>query len=273
MTIGFVKSSVAGRSSGKNAVAMAAYRSGDRLVDEQTGKFYDYTKKTGVEHSEIISPVAADWILDRAQLWNRVEAAEKRYDAQVAREIIVAIPRELNRQDKIDLVREYVQSSFVDRGMVVDLNLHHLDGDNPHAHVMMTMRDLVVTPEGVSFGNKNRTWNDRKLLEKQKIEWDSLANGYLERAGIDERIDSRSYEQRGIDDRLPQIHLGAAAASMRERGISTVLGDRYDRIEAINNDIAQTFEQIYNAPAAETEVVTPSVEVTLPKISETEIGG
>ena len=117
-------------------------------------------------------------------LWNRVEASEKRYDAQLTREMIIAIRRELDRDNQIALVREYAQTTFVDRGMIADINLHHLDGDNPHAHVMLTMRELKIDEQGiVSFGNKDRTWNDKKLIEIQKKEWEILTNQYLDRAG------------------------------------------------------------------------------------------
>jgi MobA/MobL family len=241
MAIAYVRSTVAGRSNGKSATAMAAYRSGSIIVDRASGKVHDYTKKLGVDHSEILSPLVANdankWLTDRAELWNRVEAGEKRYDAQLAREIVIAIPRELDRDDQIDLIREYVQSSFVDRGMIADINIHHLDGDNPHAHVMLTMRQLQIDEQGVvSFGNKDRAWNDKSLYKKQKLEWDKTANKYLEKAGFDVRIDSRSYEEQGIE-RIPQVHLGVAVAAMKAKGIPTGHGEKYDRIATANSQI------------------------------------
>jgi hypothetical protein len=271
MAIAFVRAKVAGRSSNKNAVAMAAYRSSSIIIDRASGKVHDYTKKQGVDYSEILSPIAATdknkWLTDRAELWNRVEAGEKRYDARLTREIIIAIPTELERDDKIALVREYVQASFVDRGMIADINLHHLEGDNPHAHVMLTMRELKIDDKGkVSFGNKDRSWDDKKLLEKQKLEWDNLANGYLERAGFDVRIDSRSYEEQGID-RLPQVHLGVAVSQMRTRNIPTELGDKYDRIDWINNNIAAQFEEIYNAPEIDRPEVSDA-KISVPILSD-----
>lgn len=273
MAIAFVRAKVAGRSSNKNAVAMAAYRSGSIIIDRASGKIHDYTKKQGVDYSEILSPIAAtnrnQWLTDRAELWNRVEAGEKRYDARLAREIIIAIPTELERDDKIALVREYVQASFVDRGMIADINLHHLDEDNPHAHVMLTMRELKIDEQGtVSFGNKDRNWDDKKLYMKQKLEWDGLANGYLERAGFDVRIDSRSYEEQGID-RLPQVHLGVEVSQMRGRNIPTELGDKYDRIDWINNNIAAQFEEIYNAPEIDRLEVSEA-KIAAPVLSEQE---
>jgi ATP-dependent exoDNAse (exonuclease V) alpha subunit len=278
VAICFVRAKVVSRGGGGSAAAAAAYRSGEKIKDEATGKIHDYTKKQGVDHSEILSPIAVadgkpfaatpgnEWLTNRSALWNRVEAAEKRYDAQLAREMIIAIPRELDRSDQIDLVREYVQTTFVDRGMIADINLHHLDGTNPHAHVMLTMRELKIDEQGiVSFGNKDRTWNDKKLLETQIKEWEILANQYLERAGHDTRIDSRSYEEQGIS-RIPQIHLGKNVTAMRRQGIPTERGDLYDQIDQANEDIRAQLETIYQAEVAirdlgNAEVNSPQQEV------------
>jgi hypothetical protein len=254
VAICFVRAKVVSRGGGGSAAAAAAYRSGEKIKDEATGKTHDYTKKQGVDHSEILSPIAAtpdnEWLTDRSKLWNRVEASEKRYDAQLAREMIIAIPRELAQPDQINLVREYVQTTFVDRGMIADINLHHLDGTNPHAHVMLTMRELKIDEQGiVSFGNKDRTWNDKKLLETQIKEWEVVANQYLERGGYDTRIDSRSYEEQGIS-RIPQIHLGKNVTAMRRQGIPTERGDLYDQIDKANEDIRAQLETIYQAEGA-----------------------
>ncbi len=254
MSICFVRAKVVSRGGGGSAAAAAAYRSGEKIKDEATGKTHDYTKKQGVDHSEILSPIAAtpgnEWLTDRSKLWNRVEASEKRYDAQLAREMIIAIPRELDRVEQIELVRKYVQTTFVDRGMIADINLHHLDGTNPHAHVMLTMRELKIDEQGiVSFGNKDRSWNDKKLLENQIKEWSDVTNQYLTRAGVDIRIDSRSYEEQGIS-RIPQIHLGKNVTAMRRQGIPTERGDLYDQIDKANEDIRAQLEIIYQAEGA-----------------------
>lgn len=238
-----------GRSSGRSATAAAAYRAAERIMDDKTRKVHDYTRKQGVDYSEIISPIAASdknsWMQDRSALWNRVELGEKRYDAQVAREIIIAIPRELDRENQIALVREYVRSSYVDRGMIADINCHHLDSDNPHAHVMLTMRELQIDEYGtVGFGNKDRSWNKKELLEKQLHEWEVVVNKYLERAGIETRIDARSYEEQGIE-RIPQIHLGAAVSGLMKKGIETSVSLEYDRINLANAEIQSRLEKIY----------------------------
>ena len=256
--------SVIKRSAGKSAVAAAAYRSGAKLKDEQTGLTHDYTRKTGVDHSVILTPVKADWIADRQQLWNRVEATEKRQDAQLSREVTVAIPRELDREDKIKLVSEYVQQNYVALGMIADINFHHLDGDNPHCHIMLTMRDLKNDKQGVvSFGNKNRAWNHKNLLIKNREDWAKLANQYLLEAGhLDVQIDHRSNVDRGIET-IAQIHLGAAVAAMRKKGIESERGDKYDQIETANNNIRQKLQQIF-----ESESVTRDLERQLSDFME-----
>jgi hypothetical protein len=220
------------RSSGKSAVAAAGYRSGEKILDRRTGITHDYTKKTGVDHSEIITPnlpeAAHDWLLNRTELWNRVEASEKRSDSQLAREINIAIPTELDRPTQIALVCEYVKTNYVDRG----------------AHVMITMRDLIVTDGRVEFGNKNRDWNRKELLIQQRQNWEILANKYLAKAGYNNvRIDCRSLEEQGIE-RIPQIHLGANVNAMRLKGISTDRGDHYDEIEKANQQIRADLERV-----------------------------
>jgi MobA/MobL family len=251
VAICFIRANIISRSGGKSATAAAAYRSGEKIVDRATDKTHDYTKKTGIDHSEILTPITVteqnEWMVNRAELWNRVEAAEKRSDAQLAREMIIAIPRELDREDRINLVREHVQSSYIDRGMIADINLHHLDGTNPHAHVMLTMRQLKIDERGiVSFGNKDRGWNDKKLLQTQMKEWEILTNQYLERAGIETRIDARSYEEQEIA-RIPQVHVGSAAWKLEQQGIRTTPGDRNREVAAANQAIENSQTEIVTA--------------------------
>ena len=148
------------RSAGRSIVAAAAYRSGTRLLEERTGQTHDYTHKR-VEHSEIMAPARAPaWVFDRQALWNAVDAAEKRKDAQLAREIEVALPRELSPEARLALVQEFTQREFVSRGMIADLAVHNPKardgGQQPHAHILLTLRPL----EGKGFGKKQRAWND-----------------------------------------------------------------------------------------------------------------
>jgi hypothetical protein len=249
MAIYHHSASIIKRSSGKSAVAGAAYRSGEKILDQRTGVTHDYTKKTEVNCSEIITPhmpkVDNSWLKDRAQLWNRVETFEKRHDAQLAREINIAIPTELNRGAQIALVREYAKTNYVDRGMVADINFHDLRSNNPHAHIMLTMRDLIVTNERVEFGNKNRDWNSKDLLIEQRQSWETLANKYLAAAGHDVRIDCRSLAEQGID-RIPQIHLGKDTTAMRAKGIPNERSDRYDQIDLANAKARSRLEEIYS---------------------------
>lgn len=204
MAIYHASAKIVKRSSGRSSVAAAAYRSGEELTDERTGVVSDYTRKSDVVHSRIIAPIGApDWATDREQLWNRVEASEKRKDAQLAREFEVALPRELNREQQVALTERYARDNFVRKGMIADVCIHDKDGSNPHAHILLTMRDI----EGDEFGKKNRTWNSKSQLQTWRENWEKSANKALENAGSDERIDHRSLEAQG-EDREPQIHHG-----------------------------------------------------------------
>lgn len=192
------------RSSGRSAVAAASYRSGDRLRDGVNGQTHDYARKGGIAHTEILAPEAApEWTSDREKLWNAVEASEKRKDAQLAREVEVALPAELSREKQTELVRGFVKDCFVKEGMIADIAIHDKGDGNPHAHVMLTMRD--ITPEG--FGKKNRGWNDGGLVEKWRGGWESRVNAALALEGVEARVDRRTLEAQGIE-RTPQIHAG-----------------------------------------------------------------
>jgi MobA/MobL family len=250
-----LSASIVKRSAGRSVTAAAAYRAAVKIEDKATGLTHDYTRKQGVDYSEIIVPALADrtvdeWLMNREQLWNRVEQVEKRKDAQLAREITVAIPVELDRASQIELVREYVRSNYVDRGMIADINLHHLDGKNPHAHILLTMRNLQTSPEGeVEFGLKNTDWNNKDLLIGQRQNWEEIANRYLAASGSDARIDCRSLEEQGSPF-IPQIHVGVHAMAMKHKGIATDRGEEFDRIEAENHDIRARLEEIYQGESA-----------------------
>uniref|UniRef100_UPI0035CC7BB8 Ti-type conjugative transfer relaxase TraA n=1 Tax=uncultured Sphingomonas sp. TaxID=158754 RepID=UPI0035CC7BB8 len=221
MAIYHFSAKVISRAAGSSALAAAAYRSASRLYDQRLDRHHDFSNKAGVVHSEVMLPNGApeEWS-DREKLWNAVEAAEKRIDAQLAREIEFAIPRELSKEDGIALARAFVRSEFVDRGMVADLNVHWDIGTDslakPHAHVMLTMRE--VTEDG--FGQKNRDWNRTDLLEKWRERWAEHANQRLAELDIDARIDHRSLEAQGIELE-PQHKIGPAAARMAEQGLAS----------------------------------------------------
>ena len=176
---------------------------------------------------------APDWVGDRSKLWNEVERIERRKDSQLAREIKLAIPVELDRTQQIELVKEFATEQFVSKGMVADVSFHDLNSHNPHAHIMLTMREI---DENGFNPKKNRDWNKRELLEKQREAWAKTTNLALEKAGINETIDHRTLEAQGIN-RIPQIHLGSAVTAMMKRGIATDKGDRWLEIEETNKQI------------------------------------
>ena len=151
MAIYSMRMQVIGRSAGRSATAAAAYRSGEEIKDERTGKSHDYTGKSDIYDSEILLPEGAPERLgDRVTLWNEVERVEKRKDAQLSREVMIALPAELTHEQKQALTREYVRGEFTGQGMIADIGYHDFDSHNPHAHIMLTMRS--VDEEG--FGKK-----------------------------------------------------------------------------------------------------------------------
>lgn len=180
------------RSEGKSSVAKAAYHARTRITDERTGDTYDYSRRTDLYGHFILAPAnAPEYIVkDSTALWNEVERVERQQNGQTARYFDVAIPAELNNDDKKKLVLEYCQKNFVDKGMIADIAFHDLDSDNPHAHVMLTLK--TIGPEG--FGKKERSWNDRKMSIFWRESWASMANSYLAAAGSSERIDHRSLQ-------------------------------------------------------------------------------
>ncbi|WP_186402461.1 Ti-type conjugative transfer relaxase TraA [Sphingopyxis sp. P1IMeth2] len=224
MAIYHFSAKVISRAAGSSAVAAAAYRSADRLHDERLGRAHDFSNKTGVVHSEVLLPEGApeEW-RDREKLWNDVEAAEIRKDAQLAREIEFAIPREMTEGQGIELARDFVQTEFVTRGMIADLNVHWDIGADglarPHAHVMLTMREIRIGEDGAAeFGAKVRDWNRTELLTHWREAWADHVNERLAALDIDARIDHRSLEAQGIDLE-PQHKIGPAASRMAAEGL------------------------------------------------------
>ncbi len=218
---------VIGRSSGRSATAAAAYRSGSVILDVRSGIEWDFTRKRGIDHSDISLPDEAPrWMMDRAKLWNSVEGFEKRKDAQLAREFEIAIPVELEHDEKIALARKWV-AGLTDLGMVVDWSCHHLDGENPHFHAMATMRPV----EGESWGKKAREWNDPLLIEGWRMEWAELANKSLAEwakkapGGPQEAptISPLSLEAQGLD-RAPQQRIKPSIMAMAKRGVEWAMG-------------------------------------------------
>lgn len=231
---------VISRSQGRSSVGASAYRSGERLYNEKDGQAHDYRNKQGIAHTEILAPDnSPEWVKDREKLWNTVEKAENRKDSQLAREVEVSLPTELDRNQQLELVRSYTKENFVDKGMVADVSIHDkLDG-NPHAHILLTMRPL----DQDKFGKKDRSWNSKDQLEKWRENWADKTNEYLEKAGFHEKIDHRSYEEQGIE-KTPTVHEGHVVRAMEQRGIETEIGNKNREIKQDNRMIELMDKQI-----------------------------
>jgi len=169
------------RARGQSAIAAAAYRAGEKLEDERTGEISDYTRKNDIDYSQIMLPTnAPSQLANRATLWNTVEAKENRKDSQVAREVELSLPTELTPEQNIELLCEFIQGEFIALGMIADANCHKLKSHNPHAHVMLTMREFTQN----GFGPKNRTWNDKKLIEHWRQKWAEFTNVHLKKTAM-----------------------------------------------------------------------------------------
>jgi len=226
MAIFHLSAKVVSRGAGQSAIAKAAYNARDKIRDEQTGKLKDYTRAAGVVFSAIYAPKDAPaWARDRQTLWNEVERGEKRKDAQLAREITVALPHELTAEQRRQLLTDFVREQFLRKGMVADVNIHAPGGKgddrNHHAHILLTMRE--IGPDGFD-PMKGRDWNSRAQLQAWREAWERTQNRYLERHGHDARVDRRTLEAQGID-REPTTHLGPHAHAMEQRkGVETERG-------------------------------------------------
>ncbi|MDL2258167.1 MobA/MobL family protein [Eubacteriales bacterium OttesenSCG-928-K08] len=251
------------RGKGKSAVAAAAYRAGEIITNQYDGISHDYTRKSGVVHTEILLPDnAPKEYADRSTLWNAVEQIEKNKNSQLAREIELALPVELSREQNISLTHEYVNRHFVSAGMCADICIHDKNDGNPHAHVMLTMRPIG---QGGSWGAKSRkeyildengerillksgafktrkidatNWNEQTKAEEWRAGWAGAVNAALERQGHAERVDHRSYERQGVEQ-IPTIHLGVEAFQMEKKGIPTERGDRNREVGKINQLLRQ----------------------------------
>lgn len=253
------------RSDGRSATAAAAYRAGATIPDERSGLVFDYARRRGVMHAEILAPADTPaTLLDRATLWNAIERVERRKDAQLAREIELALPHELDAAERLELVRSFVRGQFVARGMIADVALHRPDrrGDqrNHHAHVMLTLRPLA----GEMFGPKERAWNDTEILLHWRESWADAVNKALTAQGQTARVDHRSYAQRGIVTE-PEPKMGPVATALERRGGLSHAGNDRRAVQARNNARVQALAELgrINAELAvldELSVATPVPE-------------
>ena len=223
------------RSAGKmhSVVAASAYRSGTAIKDEQRGVTHNYKARTqGVVETTLLTPENSPaWARDPSELWNRVEAAEKRKDAQLAREFILAVPPELTPQEQFQCAVDWVKQDLVSLGMVAEVSLHHCkSGTNPHVHVLCTLRKL---DDDHFSAHKTREWNEQPLLCHWRESWCNAANAALEKAGRPERVDHRSLKDRGID-RIPEPKMGKAATAMKRRGEDSERFQLWRRVKLLN---------------------------------------
>lgn len=256
------------RGKGKSAVAAAAYRSGETLTNHYDGVTHDFTRKGGIVHTEILLPPhAPPDFADRSTLWNSVEKIEKAKNSQLAREIEIALPVELDREQQIQLVREYVKENFVSVGMCADFAIHDKQDGNPHAHIMLTMRPLeqsgvwgakskkeyLLDKDGQRIKMKNGTfksrkvdtvdWNSQEKAEVWRQAWADITNRYLAAQDRPERIDHRSYKRQGIEQ-IPTVHMGVAATQMERRGIVTDKGNQNREIREQNRLLREVKRRI-----------------------------
>lgn len=211
------------RSDGRSAVAAAAYRAGERLVDQRTGLVHDYAhrKEEARIESWIQAPrEAGGWARDRELLWNAAEFAEKRKNSRPAREVELALPVELDEVRQNELLRAFVEEGIVSRGVAADVCVHRGDPNNPHAHVMLTTRE--AGEEGL--GEKVRELDRAETTGRWRESWARHQNRELERAGCSERVDHRSLKEQGIE-REPTRHDGPTVRAMEKRGVRTDRGE------------------------------------------------
>ena len=263
--------SIISRGKGKSAVASAAYISCEKLTNDWDGVTHDYHNKKGLEHKEIFLPEnAPKEFLDRSTLWNSVELNEKAINAQLARNFIIALPKELSLEENKELIRKFIQENFVSKGMIADLAIHQGNDEengNIHAHIMTTVRPLnqdgtwgakskkeyLLDEQGNKILGKNgkpktrkidlTDWNNKENAEKWREHFATLCNQYLEKNNLEKRVDHRSFERQGIEE-IPTIHLGASASALERKGVETEKGNINREIKKHNSIVRVIQERI-----------------------------
>ncbi|KZX37247.1 MobQ family relaxase [Wohlfahrtiimonas chitiniclastica] len=241
------------RANGRSATASSAYRASEKIKDLRTGEVHDYTKKQGVVYTEIINNL--DESISRSQVWNTAELTETRKNSRVAREFIVALPDELNPEQRKELAKEFTQYLVNKYSVVADLAIHapSKDGDdrNHHAHIMITTRKAVLVDGELKLTDKadlelsNAQRKDRGLCVTQdeikgiREVWANMANRALELSGSKERIDHRSYEDQNLDLEAT-IHEGPKVTQLRRKGIDTEISKHNDQVKSNNENQIQS---------------------------------
>ena len=252
------------RGKGQSCMASCAYYAGEKKYSEYECCWkYPHSSSSRVKWVEVmLPPNAPRAYADPQTLWNAVDAAETSVNAQTARSMLFALPRELTDEQNLALVRDFCQKEFVDKGMVCNFFYHDKDDGNPHVHIMLTLRAMDENgkwlPKSKNVyaldenGNRIRTpngswkrikvdtvdWNERKYGEIWRQDWATAQNAALKAAGRAERVDMRSLERQGVEDRLPQKHLGSTASALERKGVSSERGDENRKIISVNKMLA-----------------------------------
>ena len=252
------------RGKGQSCMASCAYYSGEKKYSEYECCWkYPHSSLSRVKWVEVMLPSNAPRAYaDPQTLWNAVDAAETSVNAQTARSMLFALPRELTDEQNLALVRDFCQKEFVDKGMVCNFFYHDKGDGNPHVHIMLTLRAMDENgkwlPKSKNVysldenGNRIRVpngswkrvkvdtvdWNERKYGEIWRQDWAAAQNAALKAAGRAERVDMRSLERQGVEDRLPQKHLGPTASALERKGISSERGDENRKIISVNKMLA-----------------------------------
>ena len=260
------------RSKGASVLAKAAYNARDKLQDDYYGKTHDYSKKTDLVFSKIFLPEhIPKEFSNREYLWNEVEKIEKSKNSQLARNLLFELPRELNEEDRIKLISEFIEENFTSKGMIADCNIHNTPAsdneEQPHAHILLTLREMdsegkwkpkcrkeyILDANGekikLKSGNyKSRKvnlndWNESDKAKEWREHFSKKANEYLARNNIDKRIDPRTFEEQGREE-LPQIHLGTSSYQMEKKGIQTERENQNRKIIALNLEFRKLKEEL-----------------------------
>ena len=252
------------RGKGQSCMASCAYYSGEKKYSEYECCWkYPHSSPARVKWVEVMLPLnAPKAYADPQMLWNAVDAAETSVNAQTARSMLFALPRELTDEQNLALVRDFCQKEFVDKGMVCNFFYHDKGDGNPHVHIMLTLRAMDENgkwlPKSKNVyaldknGNRIRApngswkrvkvdtvdWNERKYGEIWRQDWAAAQNAALEAAGRAERVDMRSLERQGVEDRLPQKHLGPTASALERKGVSSERGDENRKLISLNKVLA-----------------------------------
>lgn len=251
------------RGKGQSVIAMAAYRSGEKLYSERYDQTHWYRHRTVAPVCFIRVPAhAPQWTTNRERLWNEVERVERAKNARLAREIVIAIPNELNEQQQVKVVTQFVDNTFVAQGMVADVAIHRDDANNPHAHILVTVRPFeadgtwgakskkqyVVDEQGepivLQSGQKKSvkvettTWGTVETLKEWRSSWEGAVNEALKHAGLSHEVSAKSFKDRGMDLK-PTIHEGHQARQMEARGETSERCEHNREVRTYNVNITQ----------------------------------